>query len=83
MVLTGSGIIVPKLHKETFDLTEQESAAVFPLFQQAKSLLEARPIPRGVQAQNPCPFAATPHSLALPDSTAWLKFGGPGDPGCS
>lgn len=47
-VLVGSGIIVPKLHRETlFDLTEREWRAIFPLLQQVRSLLESKFQPQG------------------------------------
>ena len=41
-VLIGSGIIIPKEHRETvFDLTEEEWTATFSLLQQVKELLDA------------------------------------------
>ena len=47
-VLIGSGIIVPRAHRETvFDLTEAEWAATFALLQQARSLLDAEYNPQG------------------------------------
>ncbi len=47
-VLIGSGIIVPKEHRETvFDLTQEEWAATFSLLQQVKALLDAEYAPQG------------------------------------
>jgi diadenosine tetraphosphate (Ap4A) HIT family hydrolase len=47
-VLVGSGIIIPRAHRETvFDLTEAEWAATFDLLQQAKALLDADYAPDG------------------------------------
>jgi diadenosine tetraphosphate (Ap4A) HIT family hydrolase len=47
-VLIGSGVIVPKAHRETvFDLTEKEWAATFALLKQAKDLLDAKYSPDG------------------------------------
>ena len=47
-VLIGSGIIVPKKHRETvFDLTEEEWAATFSLLKQVKELLDAKYEPQG------------------------------------
>jgi len=41
-VLTGSGIIIPREHRETvFDLTEEEWASTFSLLKEAKELLDA------------------------------------------
>ena len=47
-VLIGSGIIIPKEHRETvFDLTEDEWAATFSLLKQVKELLNAEYEPQG------------------------------------
>ena len=47
-VLIGSGIIIPKEHRETvFDLTEDEWAATFSLLKQVKELLDAEYEPQG------------------------------------
>lgn len=47
-VLVGSGIIIPKAHRETvFDLTEAEWAATFDLLKRAKALLDAAYAPDG------------------------------------
>jgi histidine triad (HIT) family protein len=47
-VLIGSGIIVPRQHRETvFDLTEAEWAATFDLLQRAKQRLDAAHAPDG------------------------------------
>jgi diadenosine tetraphosphate (Ap4A) HIT family hydrolase len=47
-VLIGSGIIIPKEHRETvFDLTEDEWTATFSLLKQVKELLEAEYEPQG------------------------------------
>jgi diadenosine tetraphosphate (Ap4A) HIT family hydrolase len=47
-VLIGSGLIIPKAHRETvFDLTEEEWAATFSLLKQAKALLDAQHSPQG------------------------------------
>ena len=47
-VLIGSGIIIPKEHRETvFDLTEDEWTATFSLLKQAKELLDAEYEPQG------------------------------------
>jgi histidine triad (HIT) family protein len=47
-VLIGSGIIVPKCHRETvFDLTEAEWTATFDLLQRAKQRLDAAHSPDG------------------------------------
>lgn len=46
--LSGSGVIVPKAHKETvFDLTSDEIAATFDLLREVRPLLEARYNPDG------------------------------------
>jgi diadenosine tetraphosphate (Ap4A) HIT family hydrolase len=47
-VLIGSGIIVPKAHRETvFDLTAAEWAATFALLQEVKALLDREYAPQG------------------------------------
>ena len=47
-VLVGSGIIIPKAHRETvFDLTEEEWAATFSLLKRAKTMLDAKYRPDG------------------------------------
>lgn len=47
-VLIGSGIIIPKEHRETvFDLTEDEWLATFSLLRQIKELLDAAYEPQG------------------------------------
>ena len=47
-MLIGSGIIIPKEHRETvFDLTEDEWTASFSLLQQVKELLDAESEPLG------------------------------------
>lgn len=47
-VLIGSGLIIPRQHRETiFDLTPEEWAATFNLLQQAKALLEREYEPDG------------------------------------
>ena len=47
-VLIGSGIIIPKAHRETvFDLTEEEWASTFSLLQRVKALLDAQYAPQG------------------------------------
>ena len=47
-VLLGSGLIIPKAHRETvFDLTEAEWTATFDLLQQAKALLDHEHEPQG------------------------------------
>ena len=47
-VLIGSGIIIPKEHRETvFDLTEDEWTATFSLLKQVKELLDAEYEPQG------------------------------------
>jgi diadenosine tetraphosphate (Ap4A) HIT family hydrolase len=47
-VLIGSGIIIPRAHRETvFDLTEAEWAGTFDLLKQAKALLDAEYAPGG------------------------------------
>ncbi|MBN2730932.1 MAG: HIT domain-containing protein [Balneolaceae bacterium] len=47
-VLIGSGIIIPKHHRETvFDLTRNEWKATFVLLKQAKKLLDERHDPDG------------------------------------
>ena len=47
-ILIGSGIIIPKEHRETvFDLTEDEWTASFSLLQQVKELLDAESEPLG------------------------------------
>ncbi len=44
----GSGVVVPRAHRETvFDLTEAEWAATFTLQQEAKALLDAEYHPQG------------------------------------
>jgi diadenosine tetraphosphate (Ap4A) HIT family hydrolase len=47
-VLIGSGLIIPRQHRETvFDLTSDEWAATYDLLQQAKALLDAELAPAG------------------------------------
>lgn len=47
-VLIGSGIIVPKHHRETvFDLTEEEWSATFSLLKQARHRLDSEYRPQG------------------------------------
>lgn len=47
-VLIGSGIIIPKEHRETvFDLTEEEWVATFGLLRQVKSFLDRACSPQG------------------------------------
>lgn len=47
-VLIGSGIIVPRQHRETvFDLSDDEWVATFALLQRAKHLLDAEYQPQG------------------------------------
>ena len=47
-VLIGSGIIIPKAHRETvFDLTEREWAATFRLLKRVKQLLDSEHQPQG------------------------------------
>ena len=47
-VLVGSGLIVPRAHRETvFDLSPEEWAATFDLLQEAKALLDAEHAPQG------------------------------------
>lgn len=47
-VLVGSGLILPRAHRETvFDLTEEEWAATFSLLKEAKALLDAGYAPDG------------------------------------
>jgi len=47
-VLIGSGIIIPKEHRETvFDLSEDEWLATFLLLKQVKALLDAEYKPQG------------------------------------
>lgn len=47
-VLVGSGIIIPRAHRETvFDLAEEEWGATYSLLQQVKALLNAKYRPDG------------------------------------
>lgn len=47
-ILPGSGLIVPRQHRETaFDLTAEEWAATYDLLHRAKSLLDAQYGPSG------------------------------------
>lgn len=47
-VLIGSGVIVPKKHRETvFDLTEDEWSATFELLREAKAFLDKEYSPQG------------------------------------
>lgn len=47
-VLIGSGLIIPRQHRETvFDLTSEEWASTFSLLQQVKALLEREYGPDG------------------------------------
>lgn len=47
-VLTGSGIIIPKEHRETvFDLSENEWNATFELLQEVKQYLDMKYKPQG------------------------------------
>ena len=47
-VLAGSGLILPKQHRETvFDLTEEEWQATFDLLQRARRLIDQQHAPDG------------------------------------
>lgn len=47
-VLVGSGLIVPRAHRETvFDLTAEEWAATLALLHEVKALLDAQHAPQG------------------------------------
>ena len=47
-VLQGSGIIVPRAHRESaFDLTKEEIASTFSLLAKVKALLDAKYNPQG------------------------------------
>ncbi len=47
-ILVGSGLIIPRAHRETaFDLTPAEWAATYELVQQARALLDAQHAPEG------------------------------------
>ena len=47
-VLQGSGIIVPRAHRESaFDLTEEEAVSTFSLLTEAKALLDVEYDPQG------------------------------------
>ena len=47
-VLIGSGLIIPRNHRETvFDMTKDEIAATFVLLQRAKELIDKRHSPMG------------------------------------
>ncbi len=47
-VLIGSGVIVPRAHRETvFDLTEEEWAGTFSLLREVKQVLDAEYGPEG------------------------------------
>lgn len=47
-VLIGSGLIVPKMHRETaFELTPKEWQATFDLLKQVKELLDKEYAPQG------------------------------------
>ncbi|MCY9662673.1 HIT family protein [Paenibacillus chondroitinus] len=47
-VLIGSGLIVPKMHRDTaFELTPEEWQATFDLLQQVKELLDKEYAPQG------------------------------------
>ena len=47
-VLIGSGLIVPRAHRETvFDLSDAEWVATFSLLKEAKALLDAEYEPQG------------------------------------
>jgi len=47
-VLIGSGLIIPKMHRETaFELTPEEWQATFDLLQQVKELLDKEYAPQG------------------------------------
>lgn len=54
-VLIGSGLIVPKLHRETaFDLTPEEWQATFDLLQRVKELLDKEYAPQGYNLRWNC-----------------------------
>ena len=47
-VLNGSGMIIPRAHRETlFDLTQKEWAATYLLLHEAKALIDSRMQPDG------------------------------------
>jgi histidine triad (HIT) family protein len=47
-ILVGSGVIIPKQHRETvFDMTQQEVQATFELLHQVKRLMEKNHSPNG------------------------------------
>ncbi|EKP94322.1 HIT family protein [Thermaerobacter subterraneus] len=63
-VLIGSGVIVPKQHRETvLDLTEEEWAATFSLLQDVKRLLDEQCRPDGYNLGWNCGPTAGQHIM--------------------
>lgn len=63
-VLVGSGLIVPKAHRETvFDLTEEEWTATFSLLREVKRLLDRQYRPDGYNIGCNCGPVAGQHIM--------------------
>ena len=73
--LSGSGVIVPKSHKETvFDLTAAEIAATFDLLRDVRPLLEAKYNPDGFNIGWNC-FGAGGQEVPHAHMHVLLRFG--------
>lgn len=63
-VLVGSGVIVPRRHRETvFDLTEEEWAATFSMLHEVKGLLDEQYRPDGYNIGWNCGATAGQHIM--------------------
>jgi len=73
--LTGSGVIVPKAHKETvFDLSSDEVVATFELLDEVRALLEHRYNPDGFNIGWNC-FGAAGQAIPHAHMHVLLRFG--------
>ena len=72
--LSGSGVIVPKVHRPTvFDLTPEEVSATFELLQEVRPLLEQRYNPDGFNIGWNC-FGAGGQSVGHAHMHVLLRF---------
>lgn len=73
--LSGSGLIVPKAHKETvFDLSSDEISAIFALLSEVRPLLEARYNPDGFNIGWNC-FGTAGQAIPHAHMHVLLRFG--------
>ncbi len=73
--LSGSGVIIPKAHRETvFDLTAEEVAATFDLLREVRPLLERRYSPDGFNVGWNC-FGAGGQEIPHAHLHVLVRFG--------